>query len=322
MLNVALIGNHSVPHSTETHLANAWEANGHDVARIQEAPSAWRHMAERIPDDVQLVQWVTTYDYAPPVTYDDQRRFLKEIRNRGVPIIGTHLDRWWGLDREHRIRESPFFTVDLLATADGGHNAQWAEVGIEHVWMPPGVSEAECEPGTFREDFSSDVAFVGSWQGHYHREWPHRGQLVRWLRETYGTRCRFWPATGQPAVRGEALRDLYATVKVLVGDSCLAGGQTRYASDRIPETLGRGGFLIHPHVEGVTDGRLYSDGQHLLTWHVGDWSSLRDLIDGSLRYDSTRERVAELGRRHVLAGHTYEVRMRQLVAVLEQRVML
>lgn len=77
----------------------------------------------------------------------------------------------------------------------------------------------------------------------------------------------------------------------MIGDSCFAGSPkgAYYWSDRIPETLGRGGFLIHPYVDGL--GRQFNllehdepvtyDAGHLAVWDAGDWEALGDLIEWS-----------------------------------------
>jgi hypothetical protein len=311
------VGPDSAPHSTENHIARALEANGVMVRPVHEQRFAWSE--QLIGDDVDLVLWTHTHGFAPEKTHGAQRRFLDSMRARGIPTVGVHLDRWWDLNREHQIREEPFFRCDLVATADGGNQERFEAEGINHVWFPPGVSQAECVPGTYRAHLASEMAFVGSWAGGYHRESGHRYELVQWLKDIYGERCRFWPEMGQPAVRGEPLRDLYASVKVLVGDSCLVGTglNEKYLSDRVPETIGRSGLLVHPYVDGVTDGTLYESGQHLLTWTAGDWDELRYQIDRGIHEDLGW--VSRAGRKHVLATATYEVRMRDLLADLAER---
>lgn len=312
-MRVTYLGNFGAEHSTENHVARAFEANGHTVNRLQENDRAW----ERVPLlEHDMVLWTTTYDYAPPETFDAQREMLKRLE---VPSVGFHLDRWWGLRREHRLHESPFFRCDLVITADGGHEQQFADAGIAHAWLPPGVSAPECALGARIDDLVAPLAFVGSWQGGYHQEWYHRAQLIEHLKQRGG---RFYPPPGQPSVRGAALRNVYASTDVLVGDSCLAGGATHYISDRVPETIGRGGFLIHPRVEGVTDGTQYTEGDHLLCWSLGDWDELDNMIDAALSDPDMRRQVATAGREHVLAHHTYEVRAKQIVALMYQRGLL
>ncbi len=297
------------------------EALGWTVEFHQEnVPGIFLVAAARLGADppIDFVLWTRT-GWSPPVPHDEQYAMLDAARSAGISTVGAHLDRWVGLEREGQIDEEPYFRVDLLCTADGGHPEHWKERGIEHVWFPPGVSEFECDGGTYNCRMASDVAFVGSWRPGYHALWQHRPQLVAFLRRSYGARCRFWGGPGH-SVRGEALRDLYASSKVNVGDSCLVGNATHYWSDRIPETLGRGGFLLHPYVEGIEEH--FTDGKHLRLWPVDDWAELRRLIDYYIAHDDERRAIAAEGRRHVLEHHTYTVRMAQLEALLRERGMI
>jgi len=239
------------------------------------------------------------------------------MANLQAPIVGYHLDLWWGLDREHRIYESPFFRCDLVCTADGGHDDRWEEAGVVHQWMPPAISRFEANRGTPRREYKSDIAFVGSGQGGYHTESQHRHQLIEWLSSTYRDRVKFWPLAGQHAVRGTDLQDLYASAKVIVGDSCNVPNLSRYWSDRVPETLGRGGFLLHPTVEGLD--QVHPD---LVTWTAGDWEHLRSLIDCFRDLPEARAASTESTYRHTLAFNTYEARMKSLIATLKERHLL
>lgn len=314
-VRVAYIGNFGPTHSTENHIARAIRTLGHTLDAFQENdPGVWSQGLARSEADVLL--WTHTGGF-PPVDNADQHRVIDEwrVRNR-APVVGVHLDRWWGLPREQQItveRRAFFHAPDVLATADGGHDDLWAGEGINHWWFPPGVSEPECAPAAPHPMFQSDVAFVGSWQGGYHPEWDHRRQLVEWLQESR-FQVRFWPQ-GRP-VRGRALRQLYASTRVVVGDSCLVpntdGSPARaYCSDRVPETLGRGGNLVHPFVEWITDGGMYTAGEHLHVWELGDWAGLEQTITEAL--DTHR---GHRGRQHTLASHTYEIRMRDLLALV------
>lgn len=327
------VGNFEPDHSTENEVAKGLEENGHEVVRLQEnQPATWETLrpaslleAEGMFD---VLLWTRTgWDWPRTAcgwTHGEadaiQRAALASMRSLGIPTVGYHLDRWWGLNREGQVREEPFFRVDLLVTADGGHDELWEAEGVRHHWMPPGVSHLECGGGTHRPELAGDVAFVGSWRPGYHREWAHRPTLIRFLQQNYRRQLRLWPQARRPAVRGEQLRDLYTSTKVLVGDSCLVNSSSRYWSDRIPETLGRGGFLLHPYVEGIEEH--FTDGKHLRLWPLGDWSELRRLIDYYLAHDEERTAIAEEGRRHVLENHTYAVRMAQLEQLLRDESML
>lgn len=317
-MKLAYLGNFDgVPHSTENHVAQGFRALGHEVVQHQEDRIDWANLAGQL-GDVDFCLWTHTEGLAGPKTYDAQRKFLADIQ---VPTAVIHLDLWFGISRAHLVNESPHFRCDLVCTADGGHDGEWEKAGVNHRWLPPGVSEFECVPGTPRDEYRSEIAFVGSWQS-YHNESRHRFELVRFLQRRYGDRCAFWPKRGQPAVRGEALRDLYASIGIAVGDSCMVGQIPGYISDRCPETMGRGAFLLHPHVDRVTDGTVYVDGKHLRTWRAYDWEALAYLVDYYLDHPDERDEIAAAGREHTLAHHTYTVRAGQVLDLLEAEGLL
>jgi hypothetical protein len=192
-----------------------------------------------------------------------------------------------------------------------------ADMGIPTVgyWFPPGIVESECRVGTPSERYEADVAFVGSWNGYGHRESTHRFQLVDHLREKWN--ARFWPEPGKPRIDGAQLRDLMASTKVMVGDSAMVPRLKRYWSDRVPNTTGRGCFLLHPDVEGLTE-------QHpgLATWEAGDWQQLDAFIGYWLDRDDQRLETARLCMADTIEHHTYEVRLKQLVTLLAQKGLL
>lgn len=318
-LPVAYIGNFAASHSTENEVRKALESLGVQVDQWQENdPATWG--ADGVRSELPryaFVLWTRT-GWTPPVPHDAQHALLVEARLAAVPVVGYHLDRWWGLDREQQVTgpgREPFFDVDVLCTADGGHDDLWAAHGVNHVWFPPAIGHEEAvRAGRFRREFEANVAFVGN-ASRYHREWPYRQELIRQMRSRYGRAFKVW----EGGVRGQDLADLYASVQVVVGDSCLAGDAVRYWSDRIPETLGRGGVLVHPAVEGL-DGQ-YEAGVHLATYPLGDWAALFAAVDGLLRDPAAAAAMRAAGRAHVAAHHTYRNRMADLAAMLEARGM-
>lgn len=308
-MRVSYVGNFSVPYSTESHIAKAWENLGHEVQRIPEQKLEWADLPDLVAGD--LFTWTRTAGFDPP-DRDRQRAALDAIT---PPSVGIHLDRWWGLARQSTERgpldpdPSPFFThLDLLYTADGGDHP-WQ---VRHEWMPPAILSDETEPGVPQSQYTADVAFVGNLTNYGHKEWAtYRHQLWGHLRRKYHGRFQVFPGNGRPAIRGRDLANLYATTKVNVGDSCLVGNPARYWSDRIPETLGRGGFLIHPNVEGLKEAY-----PHLLTYELGDFDALLRLIDQALADPVARAANVEVNREHVLANHTYEHRLTRLLELV------
>lgn len=311
---VYYIGNFSVDHSTETHVAMALRDVGARVTPVQENTIRdWAAVADSaIADGADMVLWTKTWNVAPV----GPRSMIHKLRDRGIPTAGFHLDRWWGLNREPQITDSAFFECDIVFTADGGHPRRWRDAGVNHVWMPPAVARHETErhiepDGRFGVGVNYDVAFVGSWQT-YHDEWPWRRQMVEHLLAEF--RGRFRPVCCD--ARGQDLANIYGSGAVIVGDSCMVGDDGWYWSDRIPETLGRGGFLIHPDTPGLDTE--FKPGEHLVTVRREDHrhldATIREWLD---RGPDARRQIGEAGRQHVRDNHLYEHRMRDLLLYVE-----
>lgn len=297
------------PWSTEHHVAGSAEELGHRVVRIQENEVGW-HDTLAMAAGADLFLWTSTYGYAAAWPRDEAFDALSML-HRQMPTAGIHLDLWFGLDRARQVTEEPYFQgLDWLFTADGDHDDDFAAAGVQHRWSPPAVYGPECVPGTPRAQYRSDVAFVGNWRGGYHDEWwPHRMAMLEQLRRVYRQRVRFWPR-GR-AVRGEALNDLCASVKVTVGDSCFADRSRRYFSDRPFEAVGRGAFLVMPWIEGLAE--LLVDGEHCRYFPHGDHREMRRVIDHYLTHDVERERIRRAGQAHVRENHTYAHRLAALI---------
>lgn len=312
-LTVAYRGNFQpgVPHpwSTETHVASALEALGHRVVRLQENRVSWAD-CEAAGRSADMFLWQRTWDIDP----DGGHRALAALKAAGVPTVSFHLDLYVGLNREAGLKTDPFWRTRFVFTADGGNDDVFTGLGINHCWLPPAVAEEECVPVLAdRRRFPHQVVFVGS-HPYPHPEWrPYRSRMIGQLRGQYRNRFKVWPDRGRP-IRGADLATLYASAIVVVGDSCLAGRVFRYWSDRVPETLGRGGFLIHPEVPGMDD--WYVHGRDLVTYPVGDWDALRKQIDYFLGRPEERNAIAAQGRATVLARDTYRHRMAAVLDVV------
>jgi len=312
-LTVAYVGNFDAPWFTECHVADALEVNGHTVVRLDETDRAtWVGLA-RPPAEWAMVLWTASR----PANGALVGRALDAAKAANLPVVGYHLDRWWGLRREADIATSQFHRgVDVLCTADGGHQAEWSSVGIEHWWMPPAIAGAEAARTPNPRD-GEHIVFVGSWDRYtVAREWPLRMQLVEHLRARWGELVEFYPRSRLAPVRGQALTDLYAAATVAVGDSCLAGDATHYWSDRIPETLGRGGYLIHPDVIGLDEH--YTPGVHLDTYPVGDFDALDTLIEAALADPERGRAIGTAAKAHVIDRHLYEHRLADVMERLWQ----
>jgi hypothetical protein len=316
---IAYIGNFRPEHSTENDVRRTLEDMGYQVHAYQEDEIGdWQSLISALTDEdgehlPDVILWTSTHDYAEKVGHEVQLEMQWEARRSAVPSIGFHLDRWWGLDRWKRVLTQPFFRCDYVLTADGGHQDEFELAGVNHLWSPPAIAPHNAVRGTFRPELACDVVFVGSWAGGYHEEWQHRPQLIKHLRRKWPKRLELW-GSGRN-IRGQDLADLYASAKVVVGDSCLVpktdgSPMTHYCSDRVFETVGRGGLLVHPFVPGVLGAEdLLECGNHALGWDLGHWDKLDEVITWALDSPETVEQIRQEGFDHVKANHTYANRL-------------
>lgn len=303
-MKIAYLGNFGPIHSTETHVGISLEDLGHTVIRLQEDRYDWT-MIRTMALTTDLFLWTRTW------RRDDAGALetLKALADAKVPTVSAHLDLYFAVHRENQIDSEPFWKTKYVFTADGGHQAEFAQKGIRHFWMQPAVFGRECVREAPVDRYKCEVLFVGSYN--YHKE-HYRKELIDWLRATYGGRFAHWGHSPATTIRNLELNRLYASAAVIVGDSCNPGFQlTHYWSDRIPETLGRGGFLLHPEVVGLD--QYYTPGVHFARYTFGDFAGLRQTIDRYLACPEEREKIRAAGHAHVRQHHTYAHRMAEVL---------
>ena len=312
-MRVCQIGNFGPDNSTENDLRHAFGELKYDVTSIQE--DEWIAGREDLPDPDghELLLWTRTWKI-------DDKRAEEQLSPWVGKIAGYHLDRWWGLNfpedrfprgRQNAVYSDPYFRwLDFWFTADPQLD-RWKAAGVNAVWTPPAVSTRwtfDVDPAPAKYPF--DVAFVGHVDG-YHPEDQARRVMLDVLKQRYGRRFGLLGNT-HPRIVPEELNVVYASVPVIVGSSVFAGLDS-YWSDRIPETLGRGGFLIHPDTDWQD---TFIPGQHFETFRPGDWDGLCTLIDQCLEDSERRGRVAAQGAFHVRQEHTYTARLARLLEIM------
>jgi hypothetical protein len=269
-MNIGFIGNFTVPYTTENERKWAFEKLGHKVIPFQEnETSPFDICNSAIIAELDMLIYSHTHGWEIPNLID----IFGDYKENEVPTVSIHLDRWAGLAREVDMGKEATWYTQYLFMADASPEAQelYKDLNLNWYWLKPGVSEKDCyiAPPDHTK-FPHEIIFVGS-RG-YHSEYPWRPKLVDWLKETYGSRFGHYGNDGIRVVRQDELNVLYASAKIVVGDSCFAGQTKDYWSDRIPETTGRGGFLIHPEVEGL-------DHKGIITYPAEDFEALKDVID-------------------------------------------
>jgi hypothetical protein len=220
---------------------------------------------------------------------------------------------WWGLQRQKDVRSSPYWDLDHFFTVDK-KMADWLtdNTPVKGHYLPAGVFDEECFISSGPSPFANDVIFVGS-RG-YHPEWPWRPKLIDWLRDTYGSRFTHIGGDGDSGtLRGAALNAAYSGSKVAVGDTlCLGFDYPWYASDRLFEAPGRGGFQIFPRIKGIPE--LFDGTMEFFTF--GDFDGLKDLIDYYLEHDQPRDTLRRMCHEHVKTHHTYVQRWETILETI------
>lgn len=311
MANIVFLGNFNVNFTSESHHANSLKSLGHSVTRLQEQRSTSQDIL-RAALTSDLFVWVHTHGWKTPGEIG-MEAVLAKLKEKGVPTMTYHLDLWLGIQREKDLETDPiyksinhFFTVDEQMATWFNKNTD-----VTGHYLPAGVYDKECYYQPSAKKF--DVIFVGS-KG-YHREWPYRPKLIEWLTNTYQRRFRHYGGDGLGVMRGEQLNALYAKTKVVVGDTlCPDFSYPSYWSDRVYETLGRGGFIIHPYIKGME--KEFTDKEHLVFYEYNNFKQLRELIDYYLENDEERERIRLAGHELVKNTYTYKHRWESILKEL------
>ena len=308
MAKITFLGNFRVDYSSESHHLKTLESLGHDVVKLQESEATSEDVFNNAINS-DLFVWVHTHGWSTPgrLTMQDM---LIELKKHKVPSMTYHLDLWLGLNRQKDLLRKPVYQfIDHFFTVDS-KMADWfnTKTSVKGHYLPAGVYDKECSytPATAKEE----VIFVGSKT--YHPEWPYRPKLINFLSQTYGARFNLYGREGLGVVRGQDLNNLYASTKVVVGDTlCPNFEYPNYWSDRIYETLGRGGFLIHPYIPGLE--KEFENKKHLVFYEYNNLDQLKQLIDYYLEHEEEREEIRKSGHELVKNNYTYKNRWEHIL---------
>lgn len=314
---IILVGNTGSLHSTEAAYRDAYFSLGCQVLSFQQDELMQRGQTWLYDRAMESGAVMLQYDrtHSPSALTPDWTALWRRLEGEGCVTAGAHLDVYWGIpEREAWIRSGDAqFTVGTLFTADGGSDDKWTAAGVNHRWLAPGCDDRfipeHAEP---IPELAGKVVFVGSAYG-YHPCYPGRGQLIDFASKQWPDRFVIY-GNGSPngPVRGEMLARIYASDCVVIGDCCFADQREFYASDRLPESLGRAAVLVMATNDGLED--LWRDGIDYYRWHAGDFDALAarvKLLDEWAPSD--RRAFGEAAQRNVLGHDTYRDRARAVL---------
>lgn len=299
MKTIIYIGDFTIFYSTEVYIADALESIGYNVVRINERSFSLFTANEVIKDILGLKPILVLFSKGRPI--GDSERFIEELRRLKINTACWLFDLYFDLpvDRKWKLESkiAPF-NSDIIYSTDGGHDKNFEAIGIKHKLLRQGIHEPDAI--LYDREKTHEVIFVG---GDVYR---NRILMLEDLHRKYGNRFEWLGREKQ--IRGLALNELYASTKIVVGDS---QPSPLYWSNRIYETLGRGGFLLHPKVEGLETE--FIDGVHYVSYERGNSDALIKKIEYYLEHEDEREKIRKAGFEHVKNNYTYRHRCIELM---------
>jgi hypothetical protein len=301
MARIAFIGNFTRLYDEEG-VARTLEKLGHTVIRVAEQgynAITPNEILKEKPDFVLFAKLKI------PMVW--RQSFFDTMRANKMKTVCWMPDLFIGLGREKYIRSPDnFFQADLVFSPDGGHEEKWKEWGINHKVLRQGVYDEECRDGVVTPQQHS-IAFIGTANG----EFPYRQTLMTELSQHYGGMFKWFGRMNPYELRGRLLTNMIVSTKIIIGDSVYS---PRYFSNRIFETCGRGGFIIHPNIEGLDE--CYVPYKEFVPYDYGDFRGLFEKIDYYLNHDDERLRIAKAGQERTKKDHTLLNRCKQLMEMV------
>ncbi len=251
-----------------------------------EFPAPYDEMRARLPQGYQP-------DY---FFYVDSgaRKIEPGIQDIPAPRIAYLIDTHVSPDL--RIEMARHF--DCVFIAQKGQLGLFRQAGIENVfWVPLACSPELHDVGEFER--IHDVSYVGSFSTEEddRRRRLLEGVAARFPNSRVG---RYWPRD---------MARLYAQSKIVV-NAC----HNADVNMRVFEALASGALLITDPAIGLDD--LFREGEHLLVYRSEE--ELHGLLEYYLEHHEERACIAAAGRAHVLAEHTYDHRLDEILRLSEE----
>lgn len=274
----------------EEHIARSFESIGCEVLRVEEGLLSHQIIGLTKEFNPDVVLWTKLSVTEPKVVCEAMSEFKR---------VCWVFDLYIGYNREYRLQSHPAFKADYVFTTDGGNQEKFKELGVNHKCVRQGIWEEEC----FLEELNPDgsIIFVGS----DNPSNSNRVDQLNFIQKEYKDRFKWYGRWNTNEVRGTDLNKLYANSSIVIGDSVYS---PHYWSNRVVETLGRGGFLIHQEVEGIKEEYPY-----LVTYPRGDYVKLKELINYYLTHEDERREIINKNFQWVKQNYTTAKKCQELL---------
>ncbi|MFZ3065555.1 MAG: glycosyltransferase [Nitrospirota bacterium] len=190
--------------------------------------------------------------------------------------------------------------------------------GIKNCYYLPFGADLEYYTRTIPTAYQCDVGFIGAWD-------INRQNLLqnitgfdnvsiygpKWRRKNNKDKNMLRIIKGEGIYNNDVAK-FYSSTKINININAWYNYIPSGVSLRIFDIPACGGFLITDFVEELPE--LYKLPEEMETFKTQD--EFIDKIKYYLKNDSIREKIAENGYKRVIADHTYEIRMKQVLDII------
>lgn len=295
------------------------EKNGHTVIPFD--PSGNEEAEQRVTEMVKRHRpdfILHTKDELRAETFQELRRLTKVIQWYPDPVVNEWL--------------IPYVeSADIFFTMSEGLVREFKKVNSNVFWLTQAYEPSFFKIGNVterdRKTYGSDVTFIGN-IGSKPQYLPRREFLQRVLQERF--ELKWWGekiprkisnlplilgklgrSYGGKFVYGEEYAKIARLSKIFLGFDSQPHVR-KSMSERMYYAVGCGAFYMCQWVEGIEE--VLEPDKEIVTF--SSEQEMIDMIRYFLKNDVIRQNIAEAGQKRVLKEHTYEVRMQQMVKVI------
>jgi len=207
--------------------------------------------------------------------------------------------------------------MDVAGFAVASIEKQYKAAGINWFYWQIGYEESYGEPDKATK--YHDVVFLGNG---YSEQRENLGRFLLSYRDTTGTDVGLygsWPqgwSLGSNLYDFNAGRKIYRAATIAISDQQWPDA-TGYVSNRLFQAMAAGGCVVlQQKFDGMEKYLGLEDGKHLITWD--SFEQLEEEMTWVLDHPVESHRIAQNGQDFMLKNHSFDVRVREILDVLER----
>lgn len=317
---IILVTDLSKPWKNGWYFKTGFEKNGHKVSLFD--PASISNPVNKIFEITKEVKpdlIFHTKDELPAEIFQELRKFAKVIQWYPDTVVPEWLPSY--------VKSS-----DIFFTMSEGLIEEFKKYNPRVFWLTqafePSFFEIFSITEADRRLFSADVAFVGNLgskpyylqRRDYLKNIINEGFQLKWWGPKIPKKLSTIPlilgklgrSYGGKFVRGEEYAKVAKLSKIFLALDAQPHIR-KSMSARMYTAVGCGAFYICQHIDGIEE--VLEPGKEIVTFRSGQ--EMIDMIRYYVKNAELRKKIAEAGSRRVLKEHTYEIRMGQMLRIIE-----